>query len=433
VVLHRRAEATASNAVSARLASVEGQFTSVTNNMPPPRNLMEEGMRWFGPQDTVTLNEIRQTGATAVFSALHEIPYGEAWPEELIGQRKADIEAAGLLWRVVESVPVHESIKTRTGDFERHIQNYKLTLRRLGAAGLHVVVYNFMPVLDWVRTDLRYKLPDGSEALMYDPVKFAAFDLYALQRVGAEADWTRQQQSEAREFWLSRTEEERQAFTRQTLDLFPGVRLGLTLEDFRTMLGRYAAIDANKLREHLRLFLQAVVPTAEESDVRLAIHPDDPPFSVLGLPRIVSTEADLKTVVEMVGSPSNGLCYCTGSLSVRSENDLEGIIQRFAPRIHAVHLRSVQREEGGVFLEADHLGGSVNMAAVVAALLRECVGRRGEGEPSLTFRPDHGHTILEDFARPAPACPGYPLIGRLRGLAELRGLQHGLSFAAPQN
>jgi mannonate dehydratase len=394
-----------------------------------PPNLMEEAMRWFGPTDSVTLNEIRQTGATAVFSALHEIPYGEAWPVELIAQRQAQIAAAGLAWRVVESVPVHESIKTRTGDFARHIENYKLTLERLGAAGIEVVVYNFMPVMDWVRTDLRHRLPDGSEALLYDPIKFAAFDLFALRREGAEADWPAAQRARAEKFWQSQTPAEREALTKQTLDLFPGVRLGLTVEDFRAMLARYREIDARRLKENLRLFLEAVVPTAERAGVRLAIHPDDPPFPVLGLARIVSTESDLREILALVDSPANGLCYCTGSLSARADNDLAGIVQRLGSRIHAVHLRSVQREADGVFYEANHLEGSMDMPAVVRALLEEQAARRRSARRDwqVALRPDHGHMLLDDFNRAAPACPGYPIIGRLRGLAELRGLQLGIS------
>jgi mannonate dehydratase len=391
--------------------------------------LMEEAMRWFGPNDSVTLSEIRQTGATAIFSALHQIPYGEAWPAELIARRKAEISAAELEWRVVESVPVHESIKTRTGEFERCIDNYRITLERIGAAGIGVVVYNFMPVMDWVRTDLHHRLPDGSETLLYDPAKFAAFDLFALQRDGAKRDWTHEQQSAAQQFWDAQSELQREHFTQQTLNLFPGVNLGLTVQDFRAMLARYAAIDAQELRAHLRLFLEAVVPAAETAGVRLAIHPDDPPFAVLGLPRIVSTEMDLQRVLAMVESPANGLCYCTGSLSVRADNDLVGIVRRLGKRIHAVHLRSVQRESNGVFYEANHLEGSVDMPAVVAALLNEQNVRREDQRRDwrLTLRPDHGHTMLDDYRRPAPACPGYPLIGRLRSLAELRGLQRGLA------
>lgn len=386
-------------------------------------------MRWFGPKDSVTLAEIRQTGATAVFSSLHEVPYGEAWTDEAIARRQAEIRSSGLAWRVVESVPVHESIKTRTGDFERCIRNYATTLRRLGAAGLETVVYNFMPVMDWVRTDLRHRLPDGSEALLYDPVKFAAFDRFALERPGAEAEWGAARVAAARAWWDARTAEEREAFTRQTLDLFPGVRLGLGVADFRAMLARYAGIDGPRLRENLRLFLETVVPVAEEAGVRLAIHPDDPPFPVLGLARIVSTEQDLAAILRLVDSPANGLCYCTGSLGAREDNDLAGIVARLGSRIHAVHLRSVQREEGGVFYEANHLEGSAQLPAVVEALLREQRRRQAAGRRDwrLALRPDHGHTMLDDFSRAAPACPGYPLLGRLRGLAELRGLQHGLA------
>jgi len=393
------------------------------------KNLMEEAMRWFGPQDSVTLAEIRQTGATAVFSALHEVPAGEVWPEELIVARRDAIAAAGLHWSVVESVPVTEAIKTRSGDYARHIRNYQETLRRLGAAGVPVVVYNFMPVLDWVRTDLRHRLPDGAEALLYDPVKFAAFDLCALRREGAERDWSTTQQAAARAWWAGLAEKDRAAFTRQTLDLFPGVRLNLSLDGLRALLAPYATIDAVRLKEHLRLFLAAVAPVAAEAGVRLAIHPDDPPFPVLGLPRIVSTERDLAEIVAMEGSPAIGLCFCTGSLGVRRDTDLAGLVQRLGARIHAVHLRSVEHNADGSFHEAAHLEGSVDMPAVVRALLLEQAARRraGRADWRCPFRPDHGHLLLDDFVRPAPACPGYPLIGRLRGLAELRGLQRGIA------
>ncbi len=395
------------------------------------KNVMEEGLRWFGPDDPVTLDEIRQTGATVVYSALHDVPYGEAWPVGAIARRREEIAAAGLAWRVVESVPVSEAIKTRHGDWERHVANYAATLERLGAAGIRLVVYNFMPVMDWVRTDLRHRLPNGREALRYEPAKFAAFDLFALRRPGAEADWTPAQVAAARAFWDGLDEAGRAAFTTQTLDLFPGVRLGLTVEDFRAMLARYATLGAEGLRDHLRRFLEAVVPVAERAGVRLAIHPDDPPFPVLGLPRIVSTEADLRAITAMVDSPANGLCFCTGSLGVRADNDLSGIVRRLGPRIHAVHLRSVQREPDGAFYEAGHLEGDANLPAVVAALLEEQAARRrgGRADWRLPLRPDHGHLMLDDFRRPAPTCPGYPLIGRLCGLAELRGLQAGLAYA----
>jgi mannonate dehydratase len=283
--------------------------------------------------------------------------------------------------------------------------------------------------MDWVRTDLQHRLPDGTEALLYDPVKFAAFDLFALQRPQAQEEWSAEQRSAAKMFWDAQTPADRAAFTQQTLDLFPGVRLGLTMEDFRAMLAGYAEIDATKLREHLRLFLEAIVPTAEASGVRIAIHPDDPPFTILGLPRIVSTEFDLQAVIASVNSPANGLCYCTGSLSARADNDLPGIVRRLGAQIHAVHLRSVQRQPDGVFYEANHLEGEVDMPAVVHALLAEQQSRlrARRGNWQVAFRPDHGHRMLDDFKRPAPACPGYSITGRLRGLSELRGLQLGLS------
>lgn len=402
-------------------------FVAALENM----DLMEEGMRWFGPKDTVSLHEIRQTGATAVFTSLHEIPYGDAWPEQLIRQRKAEIEAAGLSWRAVESVPVSEAIKTRTGDFEQHIENYRLTLQRLGAAGIPIVVYNFMPVLDWVRTDLKHRLPDGSEALLYDPKRFAAFDLYALARPGAEADYTSEQRTAAKNLWQELGEAGREAFTRQTLDLFPGVKLNLSLDDLRAMLSRYADIDAERLRLHLKLFLEAIIPTAEAAGVRMALHPDDPPFSILGLPRIACTEQDYVAICSMVESQANGICYCTGSLSAHAGNDLSGMVRRLGSRFNAVHLRAVQRESDGVFYEANHLEGSMSMPHVVMALLEEQQRRKaaGRADSQLLFRPDHGHMMLDDFKRPPPTCPGYPLIGRLRGLAELRGLQTGLAFS----
>jgi mannonate dehydratase len=390
---------------------------------------MEESMRWFGPNDTVSLAEIRQTGATGIFSSLHEIPYGEEWPEAKIAERQAVIAAAGLRWTAVESVPVHESIKTRAGDFEHHIANYQATLRHLGAAGIRTVVYNFMPVLDWVRTDLHFRLPDGAEALLYDPVKFAAFDLYALARPAAKNDFTADVQAAAKKFWDSLGATGQEQFTQQTLDLFPGVRLNVSLDDLRAMLARYATIDARQLKKHLQLFLAAIVPVAAAAGVKLAIHPDDPPFPVLGLPRIVSTEQDLADILAMVNDAANGLCYCTGSLGARLDNDLAGIARRFASRIHSVHLRSVVHEADGVFYEGAHLAGSADMYEVVRALIEEQARRKAAGQTDgqIAFRPDHGHKILDDFKRPEPTCPGYPLIGRMRGLAELRGVQYAIA------
>ncbi|MEY3608009.1 MAG: hypothetical protein RLZZ447_797 [Verrucomicrobiota bacterium] len=396
------------------------------------KNLMAEGMRWFGPNDSVSLAEIRQTGASVVYSALHDIPAGEAWPAAAIRARQEAVAAAGLSWDVVESVPVSEAIKTRTGEFDLHLENYRTTLSRLGAAGIRVVVYNFMPVLDWVRTDLAYLLPDGREALRYEPWRFAAFDVHALRRPGAEGDWSPAVLDAAARGWRALGAAGQEALTRQTLDLFPGVRLGLSVEDLRAMLARHAGVGPDGLRRHLAGFLEAVLPAAEAAGVRLAIHPDDPPFPVLGLPRIVSTAADLQAILGLSASPANGVCCCTGSLGVRPETDLPGLVRQLAPRIHAAHLRSVTREPGGAFHESGHLEGDVDLPPVVSALLAEQARRHAEGRSDwrISFRPDHGHRMLDDFRRAAPACPGYPLIGRLRGLAELRGLQRGLAHAA---
>jgi len=400
--------------------------------LPAPSDspvLLAEAMRWFGPSDPIPLADIRQTGATDIFTALHEIPYGEEWPQAEIEARRDLIAAAGLSWSVVESVPVHESIKTRTGDFQRHIENYKATLRNLAAAGIRTVIYNFMPALDWIRTDMAHTHADGAEGLLYDPIKLAAFDLFGLARPGAESDFTPEQRTAAAAFWEKLGSAGQAAFIRQTLDFFPGLKGQVSIDDLRGMLAPYAQIDAAKLKEHLKRFLEEIVPVAAEVGVALAIHADDPPFPILGLPRIISTEDDLADLVAMVDSPANGICYCNGSLGARPSNDLPKIARRFASRIHAVHLRTVVHTEGGVFYEGAHLAESAKMAAVVRTLLEETRRRYAAGEPNwqLVFRPDHAHKILDDFRRPEPACPGYPLIGRLRGISELRGLQHGIS------
>ncbi|KXU36271.1 hypothetical protein AXK12_03760 [Cephaloticoccus capnophilus] len=386
-------------------------------------------MRWFGPSDPIPLADIRQTGATDIFTALHEIPYGAEWPQAEIEARRDLIAAAGLRWSVVESVPVHENIKTRTGDFRRYIENYKATLRNLAAAGIRTVIYNFMPALDWIRTDMAHTHADGAEGLLYDPLKLAAFDLFGLARPGAESDFTAEQRAAAATFWDKLGPQGQAAFIRQTLDFFPGLKGQVSLEDLRGMLAPYAKIDAAKLKAHLKLFLEEIVPVAAQVGVNLAIHADDPPFPILGLPRIISTEDDLADLVAMVDSPANGICYCNGSLGARPSNDLPKIARRFASRIHAIHLRTVVHTEGGVFYEGPHLADSAKMAAVVRTLLEETRRRHAAGAPNwqLVFRPDHAHKILDDFRRPEPACPGYPLIGRLRGISELRGLQHGIS------
>ena len=396
--------------------------------------LLEEAFRWFGPSDPVPLAHIRQAGATAVFTSLHQIPYGELWPRDAIRERRQLLESAGLRWTTVESVPVHEEIKTGRGDLKTLFQNYASTLRNLAAEGVTSVVYNFMPVLDWVRTDTRFVLPDGSECLRYDPVRFAAFELFALKRPGAEADYPPERRERAAAWWGGLDETARAAFVRSIIDVFPGVKWGLTLDDIRAMLARYERIDDAGLRANLARFLQAVVPVAEAVGVRLAIHPDDPPFSVLGLPRILSQASDVAALFQMAESPANGLCFCTGSFSARPDNDLPAMVRQFAPRIHAVHLRSTQQLPDGSFYEADHLAGSVPMPAVVQALLDEQDRRRAAGRADwrIPLRPDHGHTMMDDLAKPQPPTPGYSGIGRMRGLAELRGLMLGLRYALSQ-
>jgi mannonate dehydratase len=397
----------------------------------PEALLMEQSFRWFGPADPVPLAYIRQAGATSVFTSLHQIPYGEFWPRELIAKRKEMIEAAGLRWTAVESVPVHEDIKTGRGDLKILFANYTATLRNLAAEGIGCIIYNFMPALDWVRTDMRFRLPDGSESLHFDPVRLAAFELHALKRPGAAGDYTDEQREKATAWWTSLDDPARDAFIQSVIDVFPGCKLGLSLDDVRQMLARYDGMGRAELSANLERFLAAVIPVAEELGSRLAIHPDDPPFSVLGLPRIVSQAADIEAIFNMADSLANGLCLCTGSFSARADNDLPEMCRQFAPRIHAVHLRSTQRLSDGCFYEAEHLGGSVDMPAVVGVLLDEQDRRRGEGRADwqLPFRPDHGRTMMDDLQKPAGITPGYSCIGRMRGLAELRGLMLGLRHA----
>ena len=389
---------------------------------------MKETFRWYGASDPVSLRDIKQCGCAGVVTSLHHIPYGEVWTREDIARRNAELAEFGLEWSAVESLPVSEEIKTRTGDFERHLENYKESIRHLGAEGVEVVIYNFMPVLDWIRTDLAYKLEDGTECLHFDPVRFAAFEVYLLKREGAEKDYTPEQLEKAKTFFEGMSEAETKEFERALIDVFPGVSLGFTIQDVRDRLANYVDISRDRLKEHCMLFLQAVIPVCEEAGVRMAIHPDDPPYAVLGLPRIVSCEEDVRDIVMMYDSPANGLCFCTGSYSPRADNDLPGMIKRWGHRINVMHLRSTQRNDDGSFYEANHLEGSVDMYAVVEATLGEMQKRKdaGRADWQLAFRPDHGHTMLDDLEKPQGPNPGYTCIGRMRGLAEIRGLQLGI-------